>query len=480
MVEETALANLFDQLFRNDLPALVVAGVKFEQLRTEGPMFHDLGGQFHSVTGHGAASVTTVREKSGQSVAELVEEGLRLIGGQEGRRGGGRSREVTDDSRQRGDTDSLLVPLSPEGSGPGAAPLARPGEEIHEEKAHMASIPFGHLVNLDLRVVDLDTGDLLELQPVELIAEGEDPLLDVVQLKVGPQLLLFEGVLLFANLLGIVPPVPGGDSEAPLLAVYDGLHLLDLFLRLGDGVLPEPLQKGFDVPGGLGHVRFQDEIGEGGFPEELRPLPTQDDDLLDDLLVVAAVAVIAPHEVGPVHLLSQFPVLGVGQEGDQRRNLNVEGPLVLLSHPLGPVGGLLEKVLGKAGQALFVVDEQCEPVGLGQEVVGKLEGEEGEFPVDPSDSLLPLFVEKRAVTNEALVGVFQQEELLRCQLQAPPFVVDALDPGEEFLIQLDVRIVGAQERRALLGDPLKFRARVGPLQGPEDRADPLKEFSRTV
>jgi hypothetical protein len=67
-------------------------------------------------------------------------------------------------------------------------------------------------------VIDRQVLALLEGQPVELVGRVEDALLqDAVELEVGAELRLVEGVLLLADLLGVVGPVPGRELEALLL-----------------------------------------------------------------------------------------------------------------------------------------------------------------------------------------------------------------------------------------------------------------------
>ena len=263
-----------------DLAGLVVLGVDGQELRLEGPVLHDLRRQLDGVAGHGPAAVAALREERRQRVAELVEERLDLVGREERRRVGRRPGEVAGDRRHGRHALALLVVGAPEAARPGAAALARPRVEVHVEDAEVPAVGLEDLEDLDLGVVARQVGLLDELQAVELVAQGEDAVADVVELEVGPQGGVVEGVFLLAQLLGVVPPIPGGELElAGLVAVDEGLERGRLLAGLDQGRLPELLEEGVDLLGRLGHVVLQDEGGVVGVAEELGPLEPQGRDL---------------------------------------------------------------------------------------------------------------------------------------------------------------------------------------------------------
>jgi hypothetical protein len=64
-----------------------------------------------------------------------------------------------------------------------------------------------------------------EGQAVELAAEGEEPVADVLQLEIGPEGGVIEGELFLPQLLGGIPPVPRGQLVSAAPAVDEGLEL---------------------------------------------------------------------------------------------------------------------------------------------------------------------------------------------------------------------------------------------------------------
>ena len=98
-LKRPALLDLVDQRLRDGLARLVVLGVDLEDLGIAGPVLHDLGGQLDEVARHvgpGQRLVGHVREQVVQGVAELVEEGLDFLEGDERGLVGRRLGEVAD------------------------------------------------------------------------------------------------------------------------------------------------------------------------------------------------------------------------------------------------------------------------------------------------------------------------------------------------------------------------------------------------
>jgi len=165
--------------------------------------------------------------------------------------------------------------------------------KVHIQDARVQAVGFLDLEDLDIGMIAGERGLLDEFEPVELAAEGENALADVVQLEVGPEGGIVEGILFLAQLLGVIPPIPGGELEPAALAVDQGLKSGGFLLRLDEGGLPELFQEGVDPGGGLGHVVFQDEGGVVIVAQEARPFPADGDNLLDVFLVVEFVVVVA-------------------------------------------------------------------------------------------------------------------------------------------------------------------------------------------
>ncbi len=80
LVEILAVAQLLHQLVGNHLAREVVRGVLTQHLGFESPVLHDLRGQLHEVALHvGQTAVAHLVEHEVERMAELVEEGLRLV-----------------------------------------------------------------------------------------------------------------------------------------------------------------------------------------------------------------------------------------------------------------------------------------------------------------------------------------------------------------------------------------------------------------
>ena len=75
----------------------------------------------------------------------------------------------------------------------------------------MAAVGLLDLEDLNVGMVARQVGLLDELEPVELFAQGEDAVADVVELKIGAQGRIVERVLLLAQALGVEPPIPGRE-----------------------------------------------------------------------------------------------------------------------------------------------------------------------------------------------------------------------------------------------------------------------------
>jgi hypothetical protein len=90
--------------------------------------------------------------------------------------------------------------------------------KVHIQDARVQAVGFLDLEDLDIGMIAGERGLLDEFEPVELAAEGENALADVVQLEVGPEGGIVEGILFLAQLLGVIPPIPGGELEPAVLA----------------------------------------------------------------------------------------------------------------------------------------------------------------------------------------------------------------------------------------------------------------------
>lgn len=209
--------HLGHELLRHRLAGLVVAGVVGQDLGPDRPHLVDLRGVFDEVArdgGPGEEGVVDVREQAVQGMAELVEEGVDLVEGQQRRLAGtgpGDVEVVDDDgalAEQRGLVHQVVHP--------GAAALGGAGVEVAEIEADRAAVLLEDLEDPDVGVVAGQVGALGEAQPVQQPGGVEDTVgQHPVELEVRAHGGGVDVVLGLADLLRPVRPVPGGDLVLP-------------------------------------------------------------------------------------------------------------------------------------------------------------------------------------------------------------------------------------------------------------------------
>ena len=180
---------------------------------------------------------------------------------------------------------------------------------------------------LPLEVGDRPDGDIgvinghrarrqgLEAQTEQFLRHEEHAFTELVELQVGFELVGVEVVLGLADLLRIEPVVPRLEGELVALGVGDTLHVGDLLTHPRDGGLPDRLHQGHGAFRGASHGVLEPPVRMRRMAEQSRPLGAQLQDLADDRVVVARIAVVAAaHELAP-DLLAQVATGGVGEEG---------------------------------------------------------------------------------------------------------------------------------------------------------------------
>ena len=153
-----------------------------------------------------------------QGVAELVQEGLYLVGGEQRRLVGGGLGEVHHNLHQGTRVGAVgLAPLLLEVCHPGTGALACAGEEVGVEHADEFAVGVGDVKGFCVGVVCLHAGVGGELQAVEASGQAEDTVDYLVKLEVGAQGLLVEGVLRGLVLVAVVAVVPGLERHGMTL-----------------------------------------------------------------------------------------------------------------------------------------------------------------------------------------------------------------------------------------------------------------------
>ena len=236
-----------------------------------------------------------------EAVAELVENRLDLVDGEQTGLTVSRSGHVTDIQHDRTHLVAVLVDiLVAENGHPGSSPLGRTGVVVGHEYSEQASVGIGDLEGLYRRIVHRDSRNGFHVDAIDLVSRGESTVADILHLEIRPGLVLVKGIFPLAHLLGIVEPVPRHYLGALLhlaggyVLVHDLLHVVDFLLCLGIGSLLDLVQELVDRLGVVSHLLVQ---GVGGVRVETEHpglLGAEFQDLEAECLVVIFIAVVAP------------------------------------------------------------------------------------------------------------------------------------------------------------------------------------------
>ena len=262
-----------------------------QNLGPEHPHLVDLAGELDEVAVGVRARELRVGhagEQPVQRVAELVEERVDLVVGEQGRLARGRLGHV----EVVGDDHGVVEQgrLRDEGVHPRAAALRVAGVEVERVEAHRGAVVVAHLEHPHVGVVGHDVGALGEGDAIELRRCEEHPVLQhPLGLEVRTHRDLVDVVLGLSHLLGEVRPVVGLNG-VPGLGLEIGLFLAGV---LGGGSSETGEHRG-DVAGVLGGLVGDDPGGVRVEPEELGALRSQAGDLEHDLGVVPVASAASP------------------------------------------------------------------------------------------------------------------------------------------------------------------------------------------
>ena len=319
LVEVLGALDLGDELGRDRLAGLVVDGVALEDLLGRQPMFEQLRGEFDIVPRHrcaGDGRVVDVGGEAMQRVTELVEQRHSIVPTDEHRLAGLALHEVGIVGDEGGDlaVEALLFAI---GVHPRAGLLADAGVGVEVPEADMLAREVADRPDRDIGVVDRYGArcERLEDEAEELLRHEEHAFTELVELQIGLELVGVEVVLGLADLLRIEPVVPGLEGELDALGVGDTLHVGDLLTHPRNGGLPDRLHQRHGAFRGASHGVLETPVRMRRVAEQSRTLGAQLQDLADDRVVVARIAVVAAaHELAP-DLLAQVATGGVGEEG---------------------------------------------------------------------------------------------------------------------------------------------------------------------
>ena len=334
-------------------------------------------------------------------------------------------------------------------------------EVIGVEDTDELALGIGDLEHLDLGVIHGHICERLELQAIELRSHTERTAAHVAQLEVRLDLFLVEGILGFAEFLGVEPPVPGLEFLAREIGVEEFLELGSFAFGCYERRCPHGLQERIDSLAVLSHAVLEDIVGRIVVAEELGALDTELHLADDDGFVVVVIVVVGAGGVVHQHLTAQLTVLAVLQHRCEGCALGREQPLTRMTGSSSVLGSSRLGALGQTFELRLVSNEELTVVRLGNDVTSELQREQVELLVDSFQAFLLLSRQVGTVVGKTLIGLGQQPHLLGCEVEALALVIDSLHAGEQFIVEDHVRRQLGQHRADLLGDSVHLVVAVG-------------------
>ena len=92
-------------------------------------------------------------------------------------------------------------------------------------------------------MIDRDIVEFCQRDAIEFVGNGKSAFAYVLQFEVGFDLVLFEVIFFFAELLGIIPPVPGFQLLAFAFFVHQLLEFGSFGLGFRQGIIPQVVQE---------------------------------------------------------------------------------------------------------------------------------------------------------------------------------------------------------------------------------------------
>ncbi len=216
-----------------------------------------------------------------QRMAELVEQGARIVEAQQRRFAVGSLGEVAHIDDQRPNVAGELFLVAQRGH-PGAAALGRARKIVAEEQADLGAIAAAHLPDAHVGMPHRHIGALGEAQPEQAFRRVEGGLDHPLEIEVRLDRGLIDVAASLAQLLGVVAPVPGRERE--VAAFF--LHQLLQRVAVGLGLRPRPRPHRVEQPAHgrlrLRHGVVEAVVGEIGIAEQAGALGAQPHHLGDD------------------------------------------------------------------------------------------------------------------------------------------------------------------------------------------------------
>ena len=307
LVEFSRGQEPLQQIVRQRLAGLVVAGELLQHLGPLLPVLVELRRQLDEIGEHGGARqrrIGHVGEHAVQAVAELVEQGAGIVGRQQRGLGSGALGEIADIDDERRDLAVELLLVAQRGH-PGAGALGRPGEVVAVEQRLVLAVTAPDLPDPDVGMPERDILALGEGDAEQAGGAVEGGLDHVVEHQIGLDRSVVEIGAALPQLFGVVTPIPRGEREVAALLRDQRLHRVAVGKYPGACGLPDPLQEAANGLRRLGHGIFQPVGGVGRVAHDLRALLAQSEDLDHGGVIVVAVAIVAAGREGLEGFLAQ-------------------------------------------------------------------------------------------------------------------------------------------------------------------------------
>lgn len=338
------------------------------------------------------------------------------------------------------------------------------------KSARSEAVRVADLVGADIGVVADDVRARHGRDAEQAPGDGDGRLQHAVELEIGLHVTFGEGEAALADLLRVVPPVPGHDVVVPALLADElgdgGL----LAAGLGAGAFPDLHQERVHRLRRLGHGVVEAVGGVAGVAEKAGGLGPEREHLLDDRSIVGLPAALAARDPGLEGPLAEIPAGGEGEEGLDQRSVERHGEAARRLPALGLGGHGSGEVLRQAIE-VAAVEEEHEALLVGENVLSEGGAQGGQPFADGGQPLLVGARQLGAGMDEPLPVALQDARLLHRQAEAGAPFPEPVDPREEGDVHPDLRMVPGELRPDL---PLQradgvVGVRAGPV--PEERGD---------
>ena len=305
LVESACLAYLCHKGIRDDLPGLIMSGVKLKGLWLECPVLIELGRKLHEIPCHTCPAdilVMALAQQAMQGMSELVEHGGGLIECQKRRLTGCRLGKVADIDDNR----PYILPVAvhiliAEIAHPCPATLFRTRIIVGKKYADKRAVKIRDLESLHIGIIGRDAVKLLEIQPIKPVGRLEYTFPYILHPEIRLYETLIELVVPVTHPLGIISPVPWPDYRRAVIReqtcsdipVHDGLHVNDFLFRLSHCRPEDSVKETVYRPGIMGHLVGKYVICRGLIAEKPGFLYLKPYYIDDSAAVVMVIAVAA-------------------------------------------------------------------------------------------------------------------------------------------------------------------------------------------